>query len=322
MLHVANGHCTTRLIEQSGVPGRTMVWCDPLNEGPVPDVPDEQLLHLRAEFLAGARENVEEVTADLANWRAQVDAHDRYDELVLWYEHDLFDQLNLIQLLTHLGQRPSSKPVTLISIDSFPSHPHFHGIGELTAADVEGLFATRRPVTPEQYALAARAWAAYRSPDPRAIEVLLATDTSALPFLARALARHLEEFPSDTDGLSRSERRLMEQALEAPAEIRDAFPRMHDRETAHYISDSSFFDLANALATAKPALVTINLENPKGSEMPVGTIDLTNEGRDLLSGGIDRIKLCGIDRWLGGVHLAGRGPLWRWSARGAALIEA
>jgi hypothetical protein len=49
LLHVANGHCTTRLIESSGVPGRTQVWADPLNEGPVPgDIPDDELLLVRA----------------------------------------------------------------------------------------------------------------------------------------------------------------------------------------------------------------------------------------------------------------------------------
>jgi hypothetical protein len=322
ILHVANGHSTTALIEQSAVPGRTMVWCDPLNEGPVPgNVSDEELLRLRAEFLAGDPADVAEVAADLTQWRANVDDQDSYDELVLWYEHDLFDQLNLIQLLTHLAARRRSKPIAIVMIDSFPGHPNFKGIGELTPPDVAALFDSRRPITPEQLALAPRAWSAYRSADPRAIEALLTSDTAALPFLGAALARHLEEFPSDTNGLSRSEGRLMELALDAPVEIKHAFPKMHEGETAHYIADSWFFDLANALATAKPPLLTINLENPKGSAMPVGTIELTTDGRNVLRGGVDRIKLCGIDRWLGGVHLEGHGPLWRWSAH-RRLIEA
>jgi hypothetical protein len=300
-----------------------MVWCDPLNEGPVPgNVPDDELLRIRAAFLAGTPEVVDEVAADLASWRAAIDDQDSYDELVLWFEHDLFDQLCLIQLLTHLGTRRSSKPVSMVSIDSFPGHPDFKGIGELTPADLETLFAARRPITAEQLSLADRAWRASRSADPRAIEALLQSDTSALPYLAPALARHLEEFPSDRDGLSRSERRMMEQALDAPADIHQAFPRMHDGETAFYITDTSFFDLANALATATPPLLTINLEHPRGSDMPVGTIELTREGRQLLRDGGDRIKLCGIDRWLGGVHLEGRGPAWRWSASDGGLIEA
>jgi hypothetical protein len=322
MLHVANGHCTTRLIESSGVPGRTMVWCDPLNDGPVPgNVSDEELLRTRAAFLAGTPEAIDDVAADLAGWRAAVDDQDSYDELVLWFEHDLFDQLNVIQLLTHLGTRRSSKPVTMVAIDSYPGHPNFQGIGELQPADVAALFETRRPITSQQLELAARAWTAYRSSDPRAIESLLTTDTSALPFLARALARHLEEFPSDSNGLSRSERRMLELALERPADIHQAFPKMQDGETAYYITDMSFFDLANALATAKPPLLTINLQHPKDSEMPVGTLELTKQGREIALGRADRIQLCGIDRWLGGVHLEGRGPAWRWNARDRRLIE-
>ena len=53
LLHVANGHCTTGLIERSGLSGRTQIWADPLNEGPVPgDISDDELLLVRARFLA------------------------------------------------------------------------------------------------------------------------------------------------------------------------------------------------------------------------------------------------------------------------------
>ncbi len=133
-----------------------MIWADPLNDGPVPgNVSDDELLRVRAAFLAGTPDQVDEVAADLTQWRAAIDDHDSYDELVLWFEHDLFDQLNLIQLLAHLGMRQPSKPVTMVQIDSYPGHPDFKGIGELAPADVAALFETRRPVTPEQLALAA-----------------------------------------------------------------------------------------------------------------------------------------------------------------------
>jgi len=64
--------------------------------------------------------------------------------------------------------------------------------------------------------LAERAWDAFRSPNPRRIEDLLRSDTSALPFLAAALRRHLAEFPSTADGLSKTERRLLELAKDGP----------------------------------------------------------------------------------------------------------
>ena len=321
VLHVANGHATTGLIEQSGVPGRTQIWADPLNEGPVPgNVSDDELLMIRARFLA-SQYHAADVVSDLQQWRAAVDNEAGYDELVLWFEHDLFDQLNLIQLLTHIGGRPRSKPVTLVCIDSYPGHPHFKGIGELEPRDIDVLFESRRPVTAAQIALAARAWTAYRSPDPRAIETLLKDDTSALPFLAPALARHLEEFPSDADGLSRSERRMMVQAIDGPVAIDAAFPRMHQGETAYYIADSWFVDRARELSSASPALVDLSIGPAEARGLPGGTIALTAAGRKVLNGA-DRVQLCGIDRWLGGVHVQGHGRAWRWSGRSGHLVQA
>jgi hypothetical protein len=332
--HVANGSSTTGLIAAAGLPGARSIWADPLNEGPVPGgLTDAELLHVRAGFLADGPAHEAAVAADLSAWRAAVDDQDAYDELVLWFEHDLFDQLNLIQLLTHLGGRPSRTPVparrssegakaaTLICIDRYPGHPHFKGIGELAPADVAALFETRRPITPPQLALAARAWQAFRSPDPRAIEALLQDDTSALPFLAAALARHLEDFPSDTDGLSRTERRLMEAALDGPADLRALWPRLHAGERAHYITDSSLQDLAAGLAGVAPPLLVLST-NGHDSRLPHGTIALTGAGRDVLRGAADRLRLCGIDRWMGGVHLAGKGPAWRWSTRAGRIVEA
>src|SRR5829696_7507854 len=103
VLHVANGHSTTGLIEVSGLPGRTQVWADPLNEGPVPgNISDDELLLVRARFLASDPEHARETAADLKGWRDAVDNDAAYDERVLWFEHDLFDQLNLIQLLAHI----------------------------------------------------------------------------------------------------------------------------------------------------------------------------------------------------------------------------
>ncbi len=326
VLHVANGHCTTGLIELSGLPGRAQIWADPLNEGPVPgNVSDDELLLVRARFLASHPDDAGGVAADLKSWRQAVDDEDGYDELVLWFEHDLFDQLNLIQLLAHIGSRPQSKPVALICIDRYPGHPNFKGLGELAPGDLAALFEARRPITAAQVALAKRAWSAYRSSDPRAIEELLQTDTSALPFLAPALARHLEEFPSELDGLSRSERRMLEQAIDGPAPIHVAFPRMHEGETAHYIADSWFFDRVKELSSASPALMTLTMtsNDPNGRlALPVGTIALTDAGRDVLGGRADRVRLCGIDRWLGGVHMQGHGRAWRWSARAGHLVEA
>jgi hypothetical protein len=53
-------------------------------------------------------------------------------------------------------------------------------------------------------------------------------------------------------------------------------------------------------------------EPPTG---PVGAatgVRLTAAGRRVLGGDADHVALNGIDRWIGGVHLAGADSPWRW----------
>jgi hypothetical protein len=319
-LHIANGTSTTTTIEAAGLPGRTSIWADPLHDGPVPDVPDEELMRIRAKVFADDSGDAGGVAAEVRRWRAAVDGVAADEQIVLWFEHDLFDQLNLIQLLDRLAASDAAARVSLICVGSFPGRPNFKGLGELTPQELAPLFDTRLPVTRAQYDLASRAWQAFRAPEPTAIAAFLASDTSALPFLAPALARHLEEFPSTSDGLSRTERRLLELAAGGPVWLGRIFPRMHDGETAFYIADVSFVHVAEELADCSPPLVTIS--GADGSDSLAGTIEITPAGREVLEGRVDRAALAGIDRWLGGVHLTGRTPRWRWDRDGRRLIDA
>ena len=137
-LHVANGTCTTQIIESAGIPGTVSIWADPLYEGPVPGgLTDVELLDVRTRHLAGETDPATYVAwgggdasldpvNDLKQWRATIERHESYDELILWFEHDLFDQLNLIQLLTWIRERlAAAKVVSLVCIGSFPGHPGF-----------------------------------------------------------------------------------------------------------------------------------------------------------------------------------------------------
>jgi hypothetical protein len=230
---------------------------------------------------------------------------------VLWFEHDLFDQLNLIQLLDRLSRRPARPAaVSLVSIDRFPGRPHFFGMGELRPEEIAGLFPRRAPVTDAQYELAGSAWQAFRAPSREPLQELVCRDTAALPFLAPALRRHLEEFPSTTNGLSRTEQHLLDLAATRPMSIAETFKRLSDLEQCFFIGDTSFWTVVIRLATSTPALLDVEIEEVSSKALPDGIIRITQTGRDVAAGRADRIALCGIDRWLGGVHLTADQP-WR-----------
>jgi len=303
-LHVANGSSVTDTLALTGIPGLRSIWAEPLHEGPVPaGLTDEELVEVRSRFLLGLDVPDNDAWNDLRRWRAAIDDHASYDELVLWFEHDLFDQLALIQLLSYLRPRlPAAKVVTLICIASFPGHPDFHGLGELTAPELASLFDTRRPVTSDEYAIAERAWWAFREPTPEALDQFRRSDTSAMPYLGRALERFLENYPSTRDGLSRSERRLLQLAAAGDISFARAFPRMNDGEDAYYISDVTFMDLLDELSSTSPPLL----------QVVDRMVSLTAEGQEVLAGRRDRVSY-GLDRWMGGVHLkAGETRIWRW----------
>ena len=316
-LHVANGHSTTGTIREAGIPGLLSIWADPLHEGPVPgEVSDEELIDVRARHLAAGMSpdpSAIDIAHELRQWRAAIEDDDEYGELVLWFEHDLFDQLNLIQVLDWIGgRRPLAKPVSLICIDSFPGHPKFKGLGELTAPELASLFPLRTPISDAQFDLSAQAWRAFRSSDPLELDTFVRGDTAALPYLAPALMRHLEEYPWTRDGLSRTERRLLSLLQQGPRDIWKAFVSMHDDETAFYIADSSFWTVAEALAAAPSALASIEIASREPGRLPSGSLALTDVGRSILGGHADRVSECGFDRWLGGVHLTTPGRISRW----------
>src|SRR6185503_7997206 len=119
--------------------------------------------------------------------------HERY---LLWFEADLYDQLQLIQVLdalTAAGVAPER--IALVSAGEFPGVAHFGGLGELSAAALVGLFEQRVTLTAEAVALARAAWAAFRAPEPSGLAGLESARSPELRFLGEAIARLLQEYP-------------------------------------------------------------------------------------------------------------------------------
>ena len=321
-LHVANGTSTTRTIEASGIPGACSIWADPLYEGPVPaGLGDAELLDVRMRYLAGPGDLTRagggtdpslDPVNDMRAWRTAIARHEAYDELILWFEHDLFDQLNLIQLLAWLRPTlPGAKPVSLICIGSYPGRANFKGLGELTAGELAPLFETREPVSDPQYRVGTARVAGISCTDARSAGATPARRHIGVAVSGCGAPPLSAGYPWTRDGLSRSERRLLELARGDGILLSKAFPRMHDGEETYYMTDASLAGLAEMLARTSPPLLTLDLSSAERQVLR-GRVALTDIGQSALSGELDRVAACGIDRWLGGVHLQSGRSVWRW----------
>jgi hypothetical protein len=323
LLHVLNGTATSDTLERSSVRGTYVAYADVLHDGPVPaGLGDEQMRAVRARFVADCGWATYESALNRGTaWDAALANSSNHDEVVFWFEHDLFDQLLLIRHLDWFSRRDvRPTKLSLICIGAFPGVHPFHGLGQLSADQLESLLDTRREVTPNQMALARRAWSAFTSSDPRDIDHLLETDTTALPFLEGALRRHLQEFPAASNGLSRTERQILEVLDSSGPLPPDLLFRATQRlEERVYMGDTSFWVRVSELATAPSALVSLRRLVDRTGRLPDGEAAITPFGRDVLRDRTDRIEVKGIDRWLGGVHLRTPGEIWR--GNGKSVIQ-
>jgi hypothetical protein len=333
MLHITNGDSVGETLQQTGLPGDILIWRDILHEGPTPaDLSLEQMSQIRARFLADwAPSPYEEVLALFLRRDTTLAQFAAHKEVILWFEHDLYDQLQLIQLLDWFSHQDcAATTMSLICINSFPHIAHFTGLGELNPSQLRSLFETRHPLTQGELTLGSEAWKAFCSPDPSSLEAFLRKDTSALPFLKAALLRHLEQFPALEGGLSRTERQILEvvaSGIHTPLEI---FRATQEKEESPFMGDDTFWSYLSGLCTGKKPLLT-RADGGMVSFPTTASYDpvfreqvllLTEEGRNALVGQTDWIKLNrGIDRWLGGVHLRGEEAVWRWDSQRATLIQ-
>jgi hypothetical protein len=329
-LHVTNGDSAAHTLGRTSLGGAALPWRDVLHEGPVLPVPRPAFLDARAGFLA------------VTGWGAQAalaaEFRERDEELlsalragrpvVLWFEHDLYDQLQLLDVLALVHDaRVPHETLELVQVGSFPGRPGFRGLGELSAEELETLWPQRAPVRAALLADAAAVWDEVRADDPRALARRAGSAIGALPFLAAALARFLEELPATDDGLSRTERQLLRVLAEGPRSPARAFVAAQEREDAPFHGDTWVFRVLRELGRGEVRLVETDAGAPVPEPaVPVGGSDgnsvelvLTPTGQRVLDGEADRVALLGIDRWVGGTHVTGD-AVWRWDGDQRAVV--
>jgi hypothetical protein len=129
-------------------------------------------------------------------------------------------------------------------------------------------------VTDAQSQLASAAWSAFRSPDPTAIERLLRGDCSALPFLAAALGRHLQQFPSVENGLSRTQRQILDSIAAGRGDPASLFHADRQLEPWIFLGYGAFLGWLRGLAECRQPLI----------EQVSGAYRLTQTGREVRGG--------------------------------------
>lgn len=229
MVHITNGDAVAEKLRHWAGEPRLIVWHDVLHEGPVPPgLPLEEFTRIRGEWLeADGYGSADKLVERDRQLRRLVER----DSLWLWFEDDLYDQLQLLQLLNFIAEEGlTASPHFLIDIPR-----------SLAVEQMAALAAAKSRVTPEMIATARRAWAAFTN---GFVPALLETDLSALPHLRPAMERLLQHGP-ENNRVQQTILTLLAGGGKTKAQLFAAYQETEERP---FLGDTTFFRYLDALA--------------------------------------------------------------------------
>ena len=296
-LNIVNGDACINIMKKAGIEGAFLSWHDFLHEGPVPkNLSLEELSLIRVAFISDfIQGNRKEIRKAFYKRDKAINTYKNFHEIVLWFEHDLYDQLQLLQILSWFStQNLDTIRLTLICTNNY--------LGELSVQQIQKVLNYKIDVLPEHLQLASKAWGAFTQPTPETWFKLLQEPTSLLPFLKAAVFRMLEEFPDNKTGLSRTEYHALLVISNGISDADEIFMKSQNLEERKFMGDVIFWRILHEFELAK----VIKREEKK--------LTLTLLGQKLLNGEKNWIDIKSIDRFIGGTQLT-NDNLWCWDKK-------
>jgi len=300
MIHFHNGDVVTAAARRLGIPGRHLPFRETLISGPVrPNLGVQEWIEDRARFLSEHYgENLLRVRNELLEQEQTLDRARDEEEVVLWFEHDLFCLVNLLYLLTRLAK---CRRLSIIWCAS--------PLGTQEDEELYKQYHSRYPVAPAMMSAAALAWRAYTSSDALDLNRMLDADFVDFPFLRDGFLLHAARFPSTRNGLGEVEQRALAGIEAGATDFTSLFSRFDQSPPRYGFGDGEFLRHLRRLASCAVPMITIT--EAENETPPKALFALTPAGKNVLDGKVDFIELNNAGFWLGGAHLT-REKLWRW----------
>ena len=315
-LIITNGDSVAELLRIAGCDAAILPWRDVLHEGPITETELAACSRVRVGYLARRfRLPPAEVEAEFAARDAIMLKHTEFESIALWFEHDLYDQLQLLQVLAFFASVGRRDGLTLVQADDF--------LGSQRPDTILRFAERGRPVEQTDLDIGAAVWADLARSTPEAVAGRAHTLGARLPFLAPALRRFLAELPVPGNGLGRTEQTIVDGiagGIAAPAAL---FHASLAKEEAAFMGDWSFFRLLDDLASCNVPLIAglapAGTDEEDLQRFAEAELELTAAGEDVAAGRADHVALSGIDRWWAGTRLKGR-VVWRYDREAMRLV--
>ncbi len=209
ILHITNGSVLTNYLKELDIPGVYLTWEEMLCEGPtVAGIDSDDFFNLRKSFLKDVY-NIEIDEKEYKKELGKLDHTDRYSEIILWFEYDLFCHINLIAVINLLHQREIDLPLYLVCSGRVEGEKNLKGLAELSTDQLLSHYENKIELNSEDLDIAIALWRTYCGKDHNIFKPYI-VKPSSFPYLSNCLKAHLKRFPDSKNGLNTLEKNILE----------------------------------------------------------------------------------------------------------------
>ncbi|NRB60955.1 MAG: DUF1835 domain-containing protein [Winogradskyella sp.] len=201
ILHITNGSAVTNFLKDLDFKDDILTWQEMLCEGPtIAKIDSKEFFNIRREFL-NDHYDIEVDQNALEAELSKLDNIDKYSEINLWFEYDLFCHINLIGVLNLLHQKEIDLPLYLICSGRVEGEKNLKGLAELSPSQLRKHYNDKVLLTREDKELAVALWRTYCGTDHNILKPYIVTNSS-FKYMTNCLKAHLKRFPHQKSGLS------------------------------------------------------------------------------------------------------------------------
>lgn len=216
ILHITNGDSFTERLGTLPIEGDVITWREMLCEGKtLTHVGSESFWKTRFEFL-NKRYKVSKswfVEKTLKEYRSLCN-YKQHNIVVLWFEYDLFCQINMLAVISWLKTHRRYSDIFLINSGKIKGEEKLFGLNELTDEQLLQHFENKVHLTQDDIEYADYIWQLYCSDNPIRLENLSDYEQFQFNYLGDAIKAHLKRFPTIRNGLNDNENTVLRLARE------------------------------------------------------------------------------------------------------------
>ncbi|HJW27794.1 MAG TPA: DUF1835 domain-containing protein, partial [Saprospiraceae bacterium] len=207
--HILNGDSLAYSFRETGINQDFMICQECLVVGEVKANTLKEFWAVRSEFISSTYHVSKQQYYDkTVHDFEKLNALPADTEVCLWFEHDLFCQVNMWFILSFLSNHPSLKISRVIPV-IVKADDLWKGFAISDASQLEQAYVERIHFAAEDIDLGKKLWAAYQVGDLDELRALSQIISDCFPLLEEVGQAHIDRFPPD-GGPGRPERTLME----------------------------------------------------------------------------------------------------------------